>query len=75
MCASLKKLAFLDDNTWQTHVCQAKKSNYLNDNTWQTHVWLPKKNNYLNVFYWLNVNWFMSGAVTTIHLPHAVLLL
>ena len=57
MCASLKKLAFL------------------NDNTWQTHVWLPKKNNYLNVFYWLNVNWFMSGAVTTIDLAHAVLLL
>ena len=34
-----------------------------------------KKINYLNVFYWLNVNWFMSGAVTTIDLAHAVLLL
>ena len=34
-----------------------------------------KKINYVNGFYWLNVNWFMSGAVTTIDLAHAVLLL
>ena len=70
-----KKINYLNDNTWETYVYQQKKIKHLNDNTWQAHVCQAKKINYLNGLYWLNVNWFMSWVVTTIDLPHAVLLL
>ena len=55
-----KKINYLNDNMWETHVYQAKKINYLNDNMWETHVYQAKKINYLNGFYCLNVNWFLQ---------------